>query len=265
MKVVALVKPTTDPNAAQLLASATGVALAEARMRLAPEPPALLARLAPNEADALVVTLRKGGLSVLAWDESTSRSILTARTFKLGEDAFSCAPRSGPGITIPWDAITVLLKAASAERMGTETSETKKQFSLGAAVLTGGLVMRTNVSSTQRTGKTEVEQVILVHDREGRLVALPERELDFSCLGEKMQPVRIANMATLARLLKEKAPHAFYDERLVRLGTRPLPFVMSAQPQLGGSGTVTTRSNTALGIELLAGILCQAVDERLLP
>jgi hypothetical protein len=267
MKLVALVKATSHPDAAGVLADAAGMTLAEARMRLAPEPPALLVRLGPPEADALVATLRKAGLAVLAWDESASRvqERVTARTFTLGASALSCAPRSGPSMELPWSEVSVILKGASVQRMVAETKETRQRLSLGAAVLTGGLVVTKSVVTTAKSAKEDLEQAIFVFSKEGRAIVFPERSLDFSCLGAQMQPVRIANMTVLARLLKEKAPHAFYDERLVRLGTRALPFVMSAETQLGPGQASTARTNTQGGLEILADILRQAVEERLLP
>src|SRR5438132_8961039 len=69
MKLVAIVRAPRQPEeAAKALADASGLTLAEARMRLAPEPPALLARLEPDKAAALVVSLRKGGWAALAVD-----------------------------------------------------------------------------------------------------------------------------------------------------------------------------------------------------
>jgi hypothetical protein len=69
MKLVAIVRtPSSLDEAARAVADAAGVTLAEARMRLAPEPPALLARLEAEEASRLVAALRKAGLSALAVD-----------------------------------------------------------------------------------------------------------------------------------------------------------------------------------------------------
>jgi hypothetical protein len=52
MKLVAIARAPQGPDAAKALAEATGLTLAEARMRLAPEPPALLARLDADAAAA---------------------------------------------------------------------------------------------------------------------------------------------------------------------------------------------------------------------
>jgi hypothetical protein len=67
MKFVAVVRPPTRPDeAVRALADVAGITVAEARMRLAPEPPALIARLKSSQAEALVAALRKAALAVIA-------------------------------------------------------------------------------------------------------------------------------------------------------------------------------------------------------
>ena len=69
MELVAIARaPARPDDAARAVAQAAGLTLAEARMRLAPEPPALLARLESAEAGALVGGLRRLGLAALSVD-----------------------------------------------------------------------------------------------------------------------------------------------------------------------------------------------------
>ncbi|HUL61375.1 MAG TPA: hypothetical protein VLU43_19005 [Anaeromyxobacteraceae bacterium] len=84
MKLVATVRAPDQPEeAARAVAEAAGLALAEARMRLAPEPPALLALLEGEKADRVAALLRRGGLAAVAVDARvpSDRQRVVARTF----------------------------------------------------------------------------------------------------------------------------------------------------------------------------------------
>jgi hypothetical protein len=125
--------------------------------------------------------------------------------------------------------------------------------------------MSRSVERTERTQQEDTEQALLLHGRGGVRVVLRERELDFSCLGAAKQPTRTANMAALTRLIREQAPSAFYDERLLRLGRRPLPSFVGGETRVQTGKTAETRLDTASGMEMLAEVLGRAVEEGLLP
>ncbi len=64
--------------------------------------------------------------------------------------------------------------------------------------------------------------------------------------------------------MKEQAPQAFYDERLLRLGRRPLPRFLSAHSNKE-TGFATTRTDTRVTLDLLSEALWLAVTEGVLP
>ncbi|WP_375756892.1 hypothetical protein [Corallococcus exercitus] len=266
MKLVALVRPAGEvPEAAQVLAAAAGMAPAEARMRLAPEPPALLARLAPDAADALVKALQDAGLAALTIDEAESAERVTARTVTFGSAQVTFTPRAGAPLTMAWEDVTVILRGASSLRTQSEHTEKSTKVALGAALVTGGLKMTKTTEKSVRGSQEETSQVVFVFDRDGRGAVLPEVGFDFSCLGPAMQASRTANMVTLARLVRERAPAAFYDERLLRLGRRPLPFVLGGSVQVVSGATSHSRINTAQGLDVLAEALRLGVARGYLP
>ena len=90
--------PLRPDEAARALAEASGLVPAEARMRMAPEPPALLARLEPEKTDALVVSLRKAGLAALAVAVRfpTDRDRTVTHSFSFDNTGIAFIPR-GPG------------------------------------------------------------------------------------------------------------------------------------------------------------------------
>jgi hypothetical protein len=254
-------------GAAAALGKALGLTLAEARIRLAPEPPAILASLAPEPAAALVATLRQAGLAVLAVEApgSLEEQRVVARTAVLVQTGATFQPRAGAPVELPWGEVITILRGASSVRSETESTQKSAKFSVATAIVTQGLKTSRTVEKTVRSQQEETEQVTLLHGRGGQRVVLRERELDFSCLGAAMQPTRTANMVALARLLKERAPSAFYDERLLRLGRRPLPMFVGGETREQSGKTAQTRIDTAGGLEVLAEVLSRAVAEGLLP
>lgn len=266
--LVASVRTATDVEAAAaVLGKAAGLTLAEARIRLAPEPPAILASMAPGPADALVAELRRVGLAVLAL-EGTAASEGTrvmARTAVLGPVAGTFQARTGAPVELPWAEVVTVLRGASSVRSETAVTQKSKQFSLSTALATQGLKMSQTVERTARTQQEETEQVLVLQGRGGQRVLLRERELDFSCLGPALQPTRTANMGALWQLLKQRTPGAFQDERLLRLGRRPLPMFLGGETHAKDGKVEQTRTDTASGMELLAEVLFRAVREGLLP
>jgi hypothetical protein len=268
MKLVAIVRaPHQEAEAAAALAAATGLTLAECRMRLSPEPPALVARLEDGAAEALVAALRKAGLAALAIDARvpTDSSRTVAQAVELGPEAVTFTPRFGDPIQIAWPDTVAVLRGSRESRSDTARTEKTKSLSPGMALATGGIVMTRSSTRTVHSTDANIQQVILVYGRDGRSAALVEGQLDFRCLGADLQPSSTANMAALAGKLRERAKGAFHDDRLLRLGRRPLPFVVGGETRSGSAGTVVTSRDTAASLDVLAELLHQAVVQGLLP
>jgi hypothetical protein len=133
------------------------------------------------------------------------------------------------------------------------------------AIATGGLKVTRTTTTTSQSTESSFQQVILVYARDGRSAALIEGEVDFTCLGAALQPSSVGNMNALALRLREQAKGAFHDDRLLRLGRRPLPFVAGGEARTGTGPAAVTRRDTAGALDVLAEVLHQAVVQRLLP
>lgn len=268
MKLVAIVKaPTQAEEAAAAVAAATGLTLAEGRLRLAPEPPALLARLEPAAADALVARLSSAGLTVLAIDAGvpTDASRLIAHRVAFTPEGVVFAPRFGDAVELAWPEVVAVLRGARESTSVTARAEKSTKLSVGMALATGGLKMTRTQTTTSLTSESAFQQVVLVYARDGRAAALIEGEVDFTCLGAALQPSALGNMNALAIRLREQATAAFHDDRLLRLGRRPLPFVAGREARTGAGATTVTRRDTAASLDVLAEVLHQAVARGLLP
>ena len=266
MQIVALLKPPRDPAAAAAAISAvTGAAPAEARMRVAPEPPALLARLPPEQAQKLVQALRQAGMVALAIDEARAgEGLLQVRTFELQPQAIAFTNRTGESELIAGPEVLAILRGTSAVREHSERTVKETKFSPMKAAL--GVGLTTTRERTVRGSSEETEQSIYVFAHDGRGAILRETALQFAGLGPLLGPSRTANMGVLAQQLKGRAPNAFYDERLMRLGRRPLPFTIGGEMQVSvGAKASQARTDTAGGLDLLAEVLRAAVMEKLLP
>ena len=262
MKLVALVQKPADPDtAARAFAAAAGLTAAEARMRLAPEPPAVLARLEPAAADVLVAALRQAGLAALAVElpVPTDDARTVARTFVVDAAGVSFTPRRGEALQLGWADVAAVLRAVRGKRAEVETTEKTRKLSPGAAVLTGGLALTRTTTKTVRSSEEAIEQVLLVIARDGRVAVVAEGRVDFSCLGARMSPSSTANLQELARQLRERAQGGLHDDRLVRLGRRQLPFVAATDWRLEGGGSRTTLTDTSANLDVLVEIMRQGL------
>lgn len=268
MKLVAIVRaPPRMEEAAAAAASATGLTLAECRMRLSPEPPALLARLEDGAAEALVSSLRSAGLAALAIDAKvpTDSARTVAQRVAFTSEAVTFTPRFGDAFEIGWPDVLAVLRGSRESRSDMERTEKSRSLSLGMAVATGGLKMTRTSTKTFHSSDAATQQLILVFARDGRAAAIVEGQVEFGCLGADLQPSSTANMAALALRLREQAKHAFHDDRLLRLGRRPLPFVAGSETRSGTAGRIVTSRDTAASLDVLAELLHQAVAQALLP
>ncbi|HET9158098.1 MAG TPA: hypothetical protein VFN91_15605 [Myxococcaceae bacterium] len=259
MHLVASIRPAADLEAAvAALEASAAMTKAEARMRLAPEPPALLARLSPEDAAAVVTALGQAGLPALAVDEDVALDSerFQVRSFAFEPGAGRFTSRTGDVLAVPWDDIRLVLRGVRTSRTTTEHTETQRKLAPGRAVLTGGLMFTKKTTTTVRNVQEDSEQFLLLHSDAGPRLILAEQTLEFSGLGPVLQPARTANLGVLEQELRRRTPRAFHDDRLLRLGRRRLPFI------LGGN---ERRSDTRGVVDVLAEVLDQAVRTGLLP
>jgi hypothetical protein len=232
MRFVALTAVPADSTAAvKILCAATGQVPAEARMRMAGEPPLLIARLDDDAAQMLVAQLRSAKVAALSIDMDVpgDESRLVARSFVFGEAGagepgyFELQPRMGEPMRLPYEDIDLLVRGVRLHRSSTTHTESKRKLDLGRALLTQGLMI-TKVEKREVTTRIESpEHFLLVYSGES-VGALYEEEVTFQSLGKDLQPARLANMGFITDKLRRLAPQAQYDDRLLRLGRRPMAF-----------------------------------------
>jgi hypothetical protein len=242
-----------DAGAAQLGAD-LGVTPYEARMVVAAGYPSIVATRADAEhASALVARLHMRGYDAVAVDsaEIVPSEAMTAM------DRFAFEP----GAVVVAHArleladILCMLRATHRTRSATETTTTERRFSAGRSLLTGGLSNTTTVAKHAMQSAESREQVLYVFRRSGETPwILREQGRHYEGLGEALGRTQVENFATTIRLLRERAPTATYDERLVgraRVAER------SAVHGTAAHSTVT--SSSSAGVDALAHLVALAI------
>jgi hypothetical protein len=190
------------------------------RLRLAGVPPFVVAAFADaEEARRLMATLRERSHGSVACDVDfipSSDTMISPRSFELGDHDIAVAdPERGP-VRIPYAAILALLHAQLEFEGRRTTTTTSRKLSVGRAVMTGGLLISKKVSKEQCDVDNEYEQVLYVIRKNGRdPVVLRQNRLTYSGLGERIGHSSVESFANLVAELRERAPEALYDARLL--------------------------------------------------
>jgi hypothetical protein len=231
MLVVALAELGTSVEAeTHALAADLGVTVYEARLRLAAGLPCIV--LSTPDRDLALEMLRKlraRGHGAVAFDARAvvpASSMVAVRKYRLEADALELDSADGAPPSaerLPYTEMTVLLRAM--HRSSREQRVDVKEVKLRpmAAIATGGLILTKTVNKEVRSTVEEREQVLYVFGKGKPPWLLRESTAQSSGRGEAMHATRALNFAASVRILRERAPHAAYDERLLAVKKLPEP------------------------------------------
>lgn len=259
MDLVALVAlATAVEQEAPLLAANLGSTAYETALLLRTPPPVPLLRT-PDRARALdlLAKLRARGHDAVACDEAaivTGAAMTHVRAFRFDADAFDVTSSENTNDRAPWGEVVGLVRAMHRSSSQSVEKSTQRNFSLGRAALSGGVLLtKTTTKETKHTAE-EREQVLYVFRRSGPPMLVAQSRALYTGLGAELRPSQVENFATLVRLLRERAPTAAYDERLLR----PRPGL--ERVQAGAAGAVSASSSDA--IDVLAHLVTLALTRR---
>lgn len=200
------------------LAPALGTTPYELRLALSAGLPAIVL-MTPDPARARTATeaIRREGHRAVTCvrTEVVSSTIMTAlKDFRL--EAQELVATAAGADRLPFSDVLALFRAS--HRTTTETKSELKERKLrpGMAIATGGMVL-TKTTTREVTSRTdEREQVLYLFRRSGAAPwILRERSGRYAGLGTEVGRTTLENFATTIRRLRDRAPGAFYDERLV--------------------------------------------------
>ncbi len=185
-------------------------------------PAVVLTTVDESLARAAVAAIARHGHAAISCDRRDvvpSSGMTLLRDFQLEKTGLLA--HLGSGDQLSYADIAVMLRAT--HRTTSETTEEVKERKLRPvmAIATGGLVLSKTTARTVTSSRAHNEQVLYIFQRGAAPPwLLRERSAHYGGLGAELRPTSLENYATTIRRLRECAPHAVYDERLMR--NRPL-------------------------------------------
>jgi len=198
---------------AKALAADLGTTAYEERLKLTPGLPAIvLATVDEAAAVALVAKIRARGHRVQlcrASEVMDAGDMVSLKHFTMSAEGLE----SGTA-RLAWKTITAIVRARHHEAKQTETVKEKK-FDLGRAVMTGGRLIKKTQTKEVVTRNESMEQVLYIF---GGTIPwlLREQHTNYGGLGDAIQASAIQNFATAITEFRKRAPHARFDDSLMR-------------------------------------------------
>ena len=162
------------------IAPELGLTVYEARLKLtAPKPSILLQTADVERAARIADRLQKRGHGAVAFDtkDAIGNADMTEMDhYRLTANGVELDPGPrGQAEPMPYDDASALLMAMHRTSSSETHTETKKEFSSGRALLSGGLVRSRAVTRSVTTPTEDHEQVLYIYRRVGRPWILRER------------------------------------------------------------------------------------------
>jgi len=202
------------------LAPLLGLAAYDLKLRLTGPLPVVFQRVTEVErAREVLAALRLRGHGAVACDLAyvpSSEEMPSPRSYQLRADALVALHPAWGERSMAYGDLLALIRAKAAKVEQSSSTTKQKKLSLGRAALTGGLVMRKSTTTHDRAEVEEREQVLYLIRNTGRdPMILREQQLRHQGLGEQVKPTSLENFVTLLAVLRQRAPQALYDDRLV--------------------------------------------------
>ncbi len=215
MIVVAIIRLATSIEIeAKALAADLQILPYEARLKLnAGVPTIALATPDAARATALTTSLQARGHQVLRLD--TERVVAASTMYAVRRCRFEPDALVADDRRLAWPDLAAIVRAT--HRSSSESVDDIKtsKFSVGRAMLSGGLVTRKTTTSKQVTRVDEVDPVLYLFSRSGAPWILRERTLRYDALGADVTPTSAHNFARLIDEIRTRASGAAFDDRLV--------------------------------------------------
>lgn len=219
MFAVAIPRFAGDPEAvARRLQQTSGLTLYEERKRIGRSFPRVVTTCADREAaDRERAALAEAGVRAVVIDcDAIERDgdRQTVRRFELTGDALRAEVRGGDQVVLPYADITALIRGVEIHQTSTTVTTKKRKLSAGRALATGGLMTHKKVKKSVTTHSEQRGAYLFVYAPDRPTLAMREKTLVFSGLGDAMDASNTVNFARLIDELRRRAPQAAYDERL---------------------------------------------------
>ncbi|HET9987447.1 MAG TPA: hypothetical protein VFQ65_02985, partial [Kofleriaceae bacterium] len=139
-------------------------------------------------------------------------AMVSMRTFQLDGDGLDTGMEQ-----LPWSDVSAIIHARTPQQTDHRETVKEKKFSVGRAVLSGGLVMSKTVKREVTTHGETSEHVLYLFRASGETPWLMrEHGTNYSGLGTALDPTSLRNFTTSIERFRKQAPHARFDDSLVR-------------------------------------------------
>jgi len=215
--IVALARSVEEE--APKLAADLGVTAYEAGMMLRAPMPVIVLRTEDRARTLdLLGKLRSRGHDTVACDLSavvSSEDMFRPRSFRFeGTDFIGSG--SGEERRLPLANMFALVRANHVTRNEETVVSQERKVSIGRAALTGGLLTTKTTSKESRRVTNERESVLYVFRTDAAPWLLASTELRYDGLAEGMKLSKLENFEVLVEALRNGAPSATFDTRLLQ-------------------------------------------------
>jgi hypothetical protein len=253
--IVALtaLRGSVEDEAPRLAADLGSTPYETALLLRSPPPVPLLRTEDRARALSLLAKLRERGHEAVACDASAivaADAMLQVRAFRVEMDELVSTSANGETERVAWVDVVALVRAMHRTRTEHVEKNAERKFSLGRAALSGGVLMTKTTTTTTKQTSEEREQVLYVFRRGGGPLLVTQSRARYDGLGADLRPSQIENFTTLVRVLRERAPNAVYDERLLA----PRPGLDRVRAGAAGSSSASSSD----GVDLLAHVIALA-------
>lgn len=210
--------PPLTPDLLKAVGTALGVIAYEARARMSvPQAPVILASLADGAAAiAMGKALSEAGLDVFSMDtDRLSHHQFVARHVHLGDEALF-TNRAGMEYAVPWSHLRLILRVTGVETGEAVEVQSGRKLAAGRALLTGGLMMTKKTTRTTTRATTSYTSFLYLRADGDAPIIIRETDVLFDGPGTPAQPTRQAAFQHILQRLREAAPQAVFDDRLMR-------------------------------------------------
>lgn len=247
-----------------LLASDLGQTAYEVRLLLTGGLPTIVLLTADKSAAVnLLAKLKARANEAIAFDSSAvvaSEKMLQIRKFHFDSECLVLDDDTQESIA--YNDILVLLRATHESRISSTVEEKSKKFSAGRAILSGGLVLTKTSASSKIVHSEERQDVLYIYRKAGALpILLNGSSARYLGLAQRMASTERANFLTTVEMLREHAPNALYDDRLV---TRKIPERISQFAVQGISSASRVACSNDAAMDIFAHLLAMCLLKRIL-
>ncbi len=175
----------------------------------------------PERIAVAAARLEQAGFIALTCDPNTlpaDDGRIVIRTLNLSAGGFTAVDRRGVEHRIPAGGVALFQKGTRVTTTTETEQTTERNFSLGRAALSGGLILTKKVEKTTTHTSTAHDTFIVINRVDGPDVILYEKRTDYRFLGAALQPASNANLMKTLATLRALAPAAPFDDRVGRPG-----------------------------------------------